>query len=398
MQTASKRNGVGASLLRREDDRHLRGRGEFVADIRLPGTQEVVFLRSPHAHARIRGIAVPPEARGRVFTAADLPRIKPIRIVTQATGARTAALAAARDRQGALCRRGDRRLRRADPRRGRRPRRRGHRRFRAARRGGRRAGRAARRRRPRARILGRQPLPGAHRRGRRHRGRRARRRDHRHPRIPHEPAVRRRRWKAAACSPVATIGSTRSWSTPRPRRRTRCASRSAKSSGSSSAASASSRPMSAAGSDRRRGSIRKRSSSPRWRCELDHPVRWIEDRNEHLLTGAHTRDHHYRVTAYADRQRPDPRHRLRDHRRCRRLRAVAARPVSGSQHGGALPAGPLYDPATTARAPIRSRPTRRRSVPIAGSAAPAPASRSSARSTRSRARSAATRSRCASRT
>src|SRR5439155_5570538 len=35
--------------------------------------------------------------------------------------------------------------------------------------------------------------------------------------------------------------------------------------------------------------------------ELDHPVRWIEDRNEHLLTGAHTRDHHYKLTAYADR-------------------------------------------------------------------------------------------------
>src|SRR5689334_24240594 len=35
--------------------------------------------------------------------------------------------------------------------------------------------------------------------------------------------------------------------------------------------------------------------------ELDFPVRWIEDRNEHLLTAAHTRDHHYRLTAYADR-------------------------------------------------------------------------------------------------
>ena len=45
MQTAKNKNGVGASLLRKEDDRHLRGRGEFVADIRLPGTQEVVFLR-----------------------------------------------------------------------------------------------------------------------------------------------------------------------------------------------------------------------------------------------------------------------------------------------------------------------------------------------------------------
>src|SRR5207248_9565190 len=36
--------------------------------------------------------------------------------------------------------------------------------------------------------------------------------------------------------------------------------------------------------------------------ELDHPVRWIEDRSENLLTCAHTRDHHYKVTAYADRQ------------------------------------------------------------------------------------------------
>ena len=91
MRSVKTRYGVGASLLRREDDRHLRGRGEFVSDIRLPGTQEVVFLRSPHGHARIRGIAVPPDARGRVFTAADLPRIQPIRIVTQAAGAKSPA-------------------------------------------------------------------------------------------------------------------------------------------------------------------------------------------------------------------------------------------------------------------------------------------------------------------
>jgi carbon-monoxide dehydrogenase large subunit len=84
-------NGVGASLLRKEDDRHLRGRGEFVADIELRGTQEVVFVRSPHAHALIRGIAVPPEVRGRVFTAANLLHVKPIRVVTQAVGARSPA-------------------------------------------------------------------------------------------------------------------------------------------------------------------------------------------------------------------------------------------------------------------------------------------------------------------
>ncbi|HZT89219.1 MAG TPA: xanthine dehydrogenase family protein molybdopterin-binding subunit [Stellaceae bacterium] len=91
MQTAKSEYGVGASVPRKEDLRHLTGRGEFVSDIRLPGTQQVVFLRSPHAHARIRGIEVSPAAKGRVFTAADLPRMQPIRVVTQAPGARAPA-------------------------------------------------------------------------------------------------------------------------------------------------------------------------------------------------------------------------------------------------------------------------------------------------------------------
>ena len=40
----------------------------------------------------------------------------------------------------------------------------------------------------------------------------------------------------------------------------------------------------------------------RWlamRC--GHPVRWIEDRREHLTANANCREHHYRITAYADR-------------------------------------------------------------------------------------------------
>jgi carbon-monoxide dehydrogenase large subunit len=81
-------HGVGASVLRKEDARHLHGRGQFVSDIKLPGTMEVAFVRSPHAHARIKSTSVPPEARGRVFTAADLPRVKPIRITVHATGAK----------------------------------------------------------------------------------------------------------------------------------------------------------------------------------------------------------------------------------------------------------------------------------------------------------------------
>jgi len=83
--------GVGVSLQRKEDDRHLRGRGQFVADIALRDMHEVVFLRSPHAHAQIMAIDVPQAARARVFTAADLPRIKPIQVTTQAAGARAPA-------------------------------------------------------------------------------------------------------------------------------------------------------------------------------------------------------------------------------------------------------------------------------------------------------------------
>ena len=32
-----------------------------------------------------------------------------------------------------------------------------------------------------------------------------------------------------------------------------------------------------------------------------HPVRWIEDRREHLTAGANCREHHYNITVYADR-------------------------------------------------------------------------------------------------
>ena len=73
--------GVGARLLRKEDDRLMRGRGEFVADIRLAGLQDVAFVRSPLAHARIRGITIPPQHKDSVFVAADLEGVKPIRAV-----------------------------------------------------------------------------------------------------------------------------------------------------------------------------------------------------------------------------------------------------------------------------------------------------------------------------
>jgi carbon-monoxide dehydrogenase large subunit len=78
--------GVGARLMRKEDDRLMRGRGQFVADIRLAGLQDVAFVRSPLAHARIRCVDVPERHRAAVFTAADLLGVKPIRAVSGLPG------------------------------------------------------------------------------------------------------------------------------------------------------------------------------------------------------------------------------------------------------------------------------------------------------------------------
>ena len=70
--------GIGASLPRKEDHRLLHGRGEFVADIAMPGTMDVAFVRSPLAHARIRGATRPPDSEEQVYTAVDLAQVRPI--------------------------------------------------------------------------------------------------------------------------------------------------------------------------------------------------------------------------------------------------------------------------------------------------------------------------------
>ncbi|WP_051231067.1 xanthine dehydrogenase family protein molybdopterin-binding subunit [Kaistia adipata] len=81
-----KNQGVGASMLRKEDDRFLRGRGQYVADLRLPGMKDVAFVRSPLAHARIAGVRIPDEMRDRVYVAGDLKGVKPIVAVSGLAG------------------------------------------------------------------------------------------------------------------------------------------------------------------------------------------------------------------------------------------------------------------------------------------------------------------------
>jgi aerobic carbon-monoxide dehydrogenase large subunit len=70
--------GVGASVTRKEDDRFLRGRGQYVGDYWLPGMREIAFVRSPVAHARLIRINVPEDYRDSVYTAEHLSEVKPI--------------------------------------------------------------------------------------------------------------------------------------------------------------------------------------------------------------------------------------------------------------------------------------------------------------------------------
>ena len=78
--------GVGVSLPRKEDYRHLHGRGQFTADLRFPDALEVAFVRSPLAHARILAIEPPADSAGRFFSAADFSNLQGIRSVPLIAG------------------------------------------------------------------------------------------------------------------------------------------------------------------------------------------------------------------------------------------------------------------------------------------------------------------------
>ncbi len=71
-------SGIGAALPRKEDDRFLRGRGQYVGNLRFVGMRDVAFLRSPVAHAYIRALEKPPGAEDSVFTLTDLAGVAPI--------------------------------------------------------------------------------------------------------------------------------------------------------------------------------------------------------------------------------------------------------------------------------------------------------------------------------
>src|SRR5713226_6951195 len=67
---------TGSRVRRLEDGRLLRGEGRFVDDLVLPRMLHLAFVRSPHAHATIRGIdraaACALDGVAAILTAGDL--------------------------------------------------------------------------------------------------------------------------------------------------------------------------------------------------------------------------------------------------------------------------------------------------------------------------------------
>src|SRR5438552_7975821 len=76
MATATGTRLFGAPEKRREDPRFITGRGQYVDDVKLPGMTHAAFVRSPHAHARLKRVDTAP-ARAvsgvvAVYTAQDV--------------------------------------------------------------------------------------------------------------------------------------------------------------------------------------------------------------------------------------------------------------------------------------------------------------------------------------
>src|SRR5487761_519642 len=55
-QTTFEVGGMGHSVKRKEDPRFIQGKGTYIDDIVLPGMLWLDIVRSPYAHATIKGI------------------------------------------------------------------------------------------------------------------------------------------------------------------------------------------------------------------------------------------------------------------------------------------------------------------------------------------------------
>ena len=116
--------GIGAAVRRKEDLRFITGKGQYTDDISRPGETRAVFVRSPHAHAKIKSIDTKAAAAMpgvlAVLTGAELAADKIGNLICgwmihskDGSPMKMAAHPAIADGQGLLCRRsgrgGDRR-------------------------------------------------------------------------------------------------------------------------------------------------------------------------------------------------------------------------------------------------------------------------------------------------
>jgi aerobic carbon-monoxide dehydrogenase large subunit len=85
-------NTLGASLKRKEDPRLITGEAKYLDDVRLPGMVYAAILRSPYAHAKIRGIDTNKATKQpgviAVFTGQDLKDLPALPCAWQAEAGR----------------------------------------------------------------------------------------------------------------------------------------------------------------------------------------------------------------------------------------------------------------------------------------------------------------------
>src|SRR5919202_1859260 len=81
---------IGARVKRVEDPRLITGAAKYLDDLKLTGMAHVAILRSPYAHARIRGIDTTRAAASpgvvAVFTGRDFEHLNPLPCAWQAGG------------------------------------------------------------------------------------------------------------------------------------------------------------------------------------------------------------------------------------------------------------------------------------------------------------------------
>src|SRR5690242_21208973 len=81
---------VGRAMRRREDPPLLRGQGRFLDDVRVDGVAHVVFVRSPHAHARLVALDVDAARKApgiiAVLTGSEVEAFAPITLMRAVDG------------------------------------------------------------------------------------------------------------------------------------------------------------------------------------------------------------------------------------------------------------------------------------------------------------------------